>query len=217
MEAEEILRSIAESIINQNPDNAEAQTSKGIAAGVAPQRILDDALVPSMQVVGERFSHGEIFLPELLMAGETMKAAMTVLEPLLVSQESATRYRGRVAIGTVQGDVHDIGKNIIIMMLRGSNWEVIDLGVDVSPEDFCRAIEETECQILGLSALLTTTMTMQAEVIEMLKETGLRDKVTVAIGGAVCTQAFADRIGADLFAVDATEAVKKFGKIPLRM
>jgi 5-methyltetrahydrofolate--homocysteine methyltransferase len=207
-----MLRGIASGIVDQNPDGVETLARAAVAAGVSPQQILDHALAPSMEVVGERFGSGEIFLPELLMAGEAMKAAMSVLEPLLSSQESGTHYRGKAAIGTVQGDVHDIGKNIVIMLLKGSGWEVIDLGVDVPPEDFCRAVEETGCQILGLSALLTTTMSMQARVIEALKEAGLRDKVKVAIGGAVCTQAFADKIGADVFAADAAEAVRRFGE-----
>jgi len=172
--------------------------------------ILEKGLVAGMQTIGERFEAGEIFLPELLMSGEAMKAALNLLGPLLASQPGGQRFAGKAAVGTVQGDIHDIGKNIVIMMLEGNGWEVIDLGVDVSPEDFCTAVRDNDFQVLGLSALLTMTMGNQARTIEALKAAGLRDKVKVVIGGAVCTQSFADQIGADGYAADASDAVRKF-------
>jgi len=163
-----------------------------------------------MQVVGEKFEEGEVFLPELLMAGEAARPVIDLLRPLLTKQEGIGRRAGKAAIGTVEGDVHDIGKNIVIMMLEGNGWDVTDLGVDVSPEEFCTAVKENDFQILGLSALLTATMPSQERTIEALEVAGLRDKIKVAIGGAVCSQRYADQIGADCYAADAVEAVKKF-------
>jgi len=204
------LSEVAKSLVAGNADKAGELTRAAIDDGLPAEEILNKGLVAGIQVVGEQFENGEIFLPELLMAGEAMKAALRWLRPLLSRQEGAGGYRGRVAIGTVQGDIHDIGKNIVVMILEGNGWEVTDLGIDVSPEEFCRAVQENDFQILGLSALLTVTMPNQARTIEALKAAGLRDKVKVAIGGAVCSQGYADQIGADCYAADAVEAVKKF-------
>ncbi len=184
-------------------------TQAAIDAGTPPEDILDKGLIPGMRIVGEQFENGEIFLPELLMSGEAMKAAMTLLKPLLAARSGGRRFAGRAAIGTVSGDLHDIGKNIMVMMLEGNGWEVTDLGVDVSPEGFCEAVRDNDYDVIGLSALLTTTMPFQTETIEALKAAGIRDKVKVAIGGSVCTQQFADRIGADCYAADASDAVRK--------
>ena len=188
-------------------------TRAAIDAGTPPEDILDKGLIPGMRIVGEQFENGEIFLPELLMSGEAMKAAMTVLKPLLAARQGGRRFAGRAAIGTVSGDLHDIGKSIVVMMLEGNGWDVTDLGVDVSPEGFCQAVRDNDYDVIGLSALLTTTMPFQAETIEALKAAGLRDKVKVAIGGAVCTQQFADRIGADCYAADASDAVRKLARL----
>jgi len=133
-----------------------------------------------------------------------------LLKPLLTGQKGVRGYTGKAAIGTVQGDLHDIGKNIVLMMLEANGWDVTDLGVDVAPEEFCAAVKKNGFQVLGLSALLTGTMPNQRETIEALRAAGLRDKVKVAIGGAMCTQRWADQIGADCYASDAAEAVKKF-------
>jgi 5-methyltetrahydrofolate--homocysteine methyltransferase len=184
-------------------------TQAAIDAGTPPEDILDKGLIPGMRIVGEQFENGEIFLPELLMSGEAMKAAMTLLKPLLAARSGGRRFAGRAAIGTVSGDLHDIGKNIMVMMLEGNGWEVTDLGVDVSPEGFCEAVRDNDYDVIGLSALLTTTMPFQTETIEALKTAGLRDKVKVAIGGSVCTQQFAARIGADCYATDVSDAVRK--------
>ena len=204
------LSKIAENVVNGDADKTEELTKAAIDAGTAAGEILNKGLITGMQVVGEQFKKGEKFLPEVLMAGEAMKAAMNLLKPLLTQQEGVSGYTGKVALGTVQGDVHDIGKHIVVMMLEGNGWEVTDLGVDVSPEEFCTAVRENNFNILGLSALLTGTMSSQERTIEALKAAGLRDKIKVAIGGAPVTQRYADQIGADVYAADATEAAEKF-------
>ncbi len=204
------LSKIAKSLMEWDIAKTEELTRAAIAANIPAQEILNKDVVAGMQVVGEQFGGGEIFLPELLMAGEAAKAAMKLLRPLLTRQKGVGGYTGKAAIGTVQGDVHDIGKNIVIMMLEANGWDVTDLGVDVTPEEFCTAVKENGFQILGLSALLTVTMPNQKQTIEALKAAGLGDKVKVAIGGAMCTQRWADQIGADCYAADAAEVVKKF-------
>jgi len=204
------LGEIAQSLVARDIAKTEELTRAAIDANIPAQEILNKDVVAGMQVVGEQFGGGEIFLPELLMAGEAAKAAMKLLRPLLTKQEGVKGYTGKAAIGTVQGDVHDIGKNIVLMMLEANGWDVTDLGVDVAPEEFCTAVKENDFQILGLSALLTVTMPAQERTIEALKAAGLRDKVKVAIGGAVCTQRWVDQIGADCYAADAAEAVEKF-------
>ena len=204
------LSEIAQSLVARDIAKTEELTRAAIDANIPAEEILNKNVVAGMQVVGEQFGSGEIFLPELLMAGEAAKAAMKLLRPLLTKQEGVTGYTGKAAIGTVQGDVHDIGKNIVLMMLEANGWDVTDLGVDVAPEEFCTAVKENDFQILGLSALLTGTMPNQRETIEALKAAGLGDKVKVAIGGAMCTQRWADQIGADCYAADAAEAVEKF-------
>ena len=204
------LGEIAQSLVARDIAKIEELTRAAIDANIPAQEILNKDVVAGMQVVGEQFGDGEIFLPELLMAGEAAKAAMKLLRPLLTKQEGVTGSTGKAAIGTVQGDVHDIGKNIVIMMLEANGWDVTDLGVDVAPEEFCTAVKENDFQVLGLSALLTVTMPNQRETIEALKAAGLRGKVKVAIGGAMCTQRWADQIGADCYASDAAEAVEKF-------
>jgi len=204
------LREIAKSLVERDIAKTVELTRAAIDANIPAQEILNKDVVVGMQVVGEQFGGGEIFLPELLIAGEAAKAAMKLLRPLLTKQEGVKGYTGKAAIGTVQGDVHDIGKNIVLMMLEANGWDVTDLGVDVAPEDFCTAVKENDFQVLGLSALLTVTMPAQEQTIEALKAAGLRGKVKVVIGGAMCTQRWADQIGADCYAADAAEAVGKF-------
>ena len=204
------LSEIAESLVERDIVKTEGLIKAAIDAGIPAGEILNKDIVAGMQVIGEQFGDGEIFLPELLMAGEVAKAAMKLLKPLFARGKGVKDSTGKAAIGTVQGDVHDIGKNILIMMLEANGWDVTDLGIDVAPEDFCVAVRENEFQILGLSALLTGTMPKQKETIESLKAAGLRDKVKVAIGGAMCTQQWADQVGTDCYATDAAEAVGKF-------
>ena len=164
--------------------------------------------MPAIATVGKLFGSGEYFLPELLRAGKAMQLAVDQIEPLLTKGER-NRQVGRYLIGTVKGDIHNIGKNIVIMMLKGTGWEVTDLGVDVAPETFCSAIREGDYDILGMSTLITVTMPAARQTVEAITEAGFRDKVKIMIGGAPVTQEFADKIGADEYAVDAWEAITK--------
>ncbi len=201
---------IVNSIVEADIPKTEKLTKMAIDAGTPAKEILNKGLAAAMQVVGEQFENGEIFLPELLMSGEAAKTVLRLVRPLLLKKEGVRHHANKVVIGTVQGDVHDMGKNIVIMMLESNGWDVTDLGVDVAPEAFCNAVKENSFQILGLSALLTSTMPNQERTIAALKASGLRDKVKVAIGGPVVTQRYAEQIGADCYATDASDAVKKF-------
>ncbi|HHW28847.1 MAG TPA: cobalamin-binding protein [Syntrophomonadaceae bacterium] len=186
-------------------DNVKGLVEEGISDGVAPSVLLKEGLIKGLDIVGEKFESGDLFLPEMLAAAMTMKTGVEVLKPHLTGEETETA--GTVVIGTVQGDVHDIGKNLVAMMLEGAGFEVIDIGIDVPAEDIVKAVEEKKPQILGLSALLTTTMPALKTTIDALKEAGLRDKVKVMVGGAPVTQDYADEIGADGYASDAAGAV----------
>ncbi len=201
------FNNITKSVIEGDTSKAVELTRAALEGGIIPQEILNKGLIPGINKVGELFSAGEYFLPELLIAGEAMIAAVEQLKPIM--RRSGVSPVGKYLIGTVQGDVHDIGKNIVVMMLEGNGWEVTDLGMDVTPEQFCKAIEEGDYDIVGLSALLTSTMTMQAETIRALEASGLHDRVKVMIGGAPVTQDYADEIGASSYARNAAEAVKK--------
>jgi len=179
-------------------------TQELLAAGTAPQTIVESGLVPGMAIVGEQFKKNEIFVPEMLVAARAMKEALKLLEPLLASAGIKPKYTA--LIGTVQGDLHDIGKNLISMMWRGANFAVVDLGTNVSPEKYLAAAKEHKANLVGLSALLTTTMPAMKETVKILKAAGLPG-VKIMIGGAPITQAFADDIGADGYAADAGTAV----------
>lgn len=175
-------------------------------AGIAAKVILNDGLIAAMDVVGERMEKGEMFIPEVLKSANIMSAAVNILKPLLAEEEmNAT---GRVIIGTVKGDLHDIGKNLVIMMLESAGFEILDLGIDVPPEKFVSAIKEKNPDILALSALLTTTMPMIQNTIETLTDGGLRDNLKIMVGGAPVTQEFAAEVGADGYAPDAGSASK---------
>ena len=200
---DELITSVTEGDVSK----AEELTRKALESHIPATEILDNGLIPSMEITGRRFEEGEFFFPELLMAGDAMKASMELLQPELTKKEGS--YVGKYVIGTVQGDAHDIGKNIVIMMLEGSGWEVNDLGIDVSPEKFCDIIKKGDFDILGLSALLTFSMPKQAETINALKTAGLRDRVKVMVGGVPVTQSYADQIEADAYAKNAVEAVAK--------
>ena len=181
------------------------QTQKAIDQGVLAVTILNDGLVSGMNVVGTKFKNNEIFIPEVLIAARAMKAGMEVIKPLLI--EAKVEPRGKVIIGTVKGDLHDIGKNIVSMMLEGAGFEVINLGTDMTVERIMEQMKDGGSDVLGMSALLTTTMVYMKEVIDALKEAGQRDEIKVIIGGAPITQAYADEIGADGYAPDAATAV----------
>jgi 5-methyltetrahydrofolate--homocysteine methyltransferase len=198
---------LTNSIVEGQVAKATELTQKALAAQVPAKEILDQGLLPAMNQVGSDFESGQIFLPELLMAGDAMKASIELLRPELSSKEAS--YAGKYVIGTVEGDLHDIGKNIVVLMLEGNGWEVTDLGIDIPSDRFCEEIKKGDYDILGLSALLTFTMPKMPETINSLKEAGLREKVKIMVGGAPLNQAFADQIGADAFARDAVEAVVK--------
>lgn len=181
---------------------------EAIDEGLAPLDILNKGMIDAMGVVGEKFRNNEIFVPEMLVAAKTMKAGMVELQPYLVGQESATA--GKCIIGTVAGDLHDIGKNLVAMMIGSVGFDVVDLGVDVAPEKFVQAIKENpDCKVVGLSALLTTTMPAMKNVVNAINDAGLRDQVKIMIGGAPVTQKYCDEIGADAYTADAGEAASK--------
>jgi 5-methyltetrahydrofolate--homocysteine methyltransferase len=172
--------------------------------GESPDALMKEAMIPAMEEVGDFFQRGEYFLPEMLLAARAMQRGMEVLKPALIS--SGAGFPGKVVIGTIKGDIHDIGKNLVGMTLEGAGFEVIDLGVDVSPERFAEAVREHSPQVIGLSALLTTTMLGMKNTIDVLREAGLRDGVKVMVGGAAVNREFADEIGADFYGPDSTSA-----------
>jgi len=198
---------LANSLVQGDVSKAADLTEAGLNAGIPATEILNKGLMEGIKVIGKRFRSGEIFLPEVLLAGEAMKAGMAVLKPAWLKE--GVPARGKVAIGTVEGDVHDIGKNIVLMMLEGNGWGITDLGVDVPAEKFCSVVTETDLDILGLSALLTTTIPRLKEIIDALKAGGLRNKVKIMVGGVAVTQEYADEIGADSYAANAVEAVDR--------
>ncbi|GAI84201.1 unnamed protein product [marine sediment metagenome] len=181
-------------------------TKEALAANVPVNEILDKGLIPGLQEVGDLFEKGEYFLPELIVSGDAVSQALELLEPMF--RKGNIPSKGKYLIGTVQGDVHDLGKNIVIMMLKGNGWEVTDLGVAVPSEEFCSAVDKGDFDILGMSSLLTMTMPNAAQTIEALKVAGLRDKVKVMVGGAPTTPEWADKIGADAHAKDGPTAAK---------
>ncbi|MGQ9555263.1 MAG: corrinoid protein [Anaerolineae bacterium] len=201
----DLLEELSQALINGNAPKTKELTQKALDAGNKPDKILNESLIVGMNEVGRRFKNNEFYVPEVLIAARAMHAAMAVLKPLLA--ESDVQAAGKVAIGTVKGDLHDIGKNLVAMMLEGAGFEVIDMGVDVSPEKFLNVVKERKPNIVALSALLTTTMPSMKATIEALKEGGVRDQVKVMIGGAPVTQRYANEIGADGYAPDAASAV----------
>ena len=194
-------------VVKGDVDKAIKLTQETLDAKTPVKEILDNALAPAMDIVGDQFAKSEIFFPELLMAGEAMKEALEVLKPKLSKGKDV--YIGRYVIGTVQGDVHDIGKNIVIMMLEGNGWEVTDLGIDVLPQQFCEAVAQDDYDILGIGAYVSLSITQMETTIKALKEAGLRDRVKIMVGGVPVTQAYADQIGADAYGETAVDAVMK--------
>ena len=197
------LKALSDAIIKGDQNKSVEITRQALADGMAAKSVLDDGLIAGMDIVGARFKKNEIYIPEVLIAARAMKMAMEVLEPELV--KAGVEPIGKLAIGTVQGDLHDIGKNLVAMMLKGAGFEVIDLGVDVGPEKFVEQAKAKGIQLIGMSALLTTTMPGMEKTVAALKGAGLSTKVIV--GGAPVTQDYADKIGADGYAADAASAV----------
>jgi 5-methyltetrahydrofolate--homocysteine methyltransferase len=201
------LEAIYEAVMNGDAGTTEAEVKAALEADTPPEDVLYKACIPAMEEVGRLFEEGEKFVPEMLISARAMQAAMRLLKPHLL--EADIKTVGTVVVGTVAGDLHDIGKNLVAMMLEGSGFEVIDLGTDVSPQQFVEAVRENGPQVIGMSALLTTTMPSMGTTIEALKEAGLREGVKVMVGGAPITQDFADKIGADGFAPDASSASRQ--------
>lgn len=200
------IEAIYGAVMEGNAGEAASQVEAALAAGTSPNDILYQSCIAAMDKVGQLFEDGEYFVPEMLIAARAMQAAMDVLKPHLAEDEIGAA--GTAVIGTVAGDLHDIGKNLVGMMMGGAGFSVIDLGTDVSPEAFVEAVRENAPDLIGMSALLTTTLPSMEKTIQALQETGLRDKVKVMVGGAPVTQDFADKIGADGFAPDASQAAR---------
>ena len=201
------MQEIAYSLITGDNDSVDVLTKKSLENGISANEILDDGLLNGMAIVGVKFRDNVIFVPEVLISARAMKAGMAHIEPIL--SESGIEPQGTVLIGTVKGDLHDIGKNLCIMMLRGAGFTVHDLGVDTSPEDFADGFEEFEPDVVGMSALLTTTMPNMGRTIQYFEDMGLRDEVRMMVGGAPVTQEFADEMGADAYGESAVDAVDK--------
>ena len=205
MTQDELLKQLYDFTLVGNAPEVLALTNLGIEMGLGPEMLLYDALIPSLEEVGARFERGDFFVPEMLIAGRAMAGALEVLRPLLA--ETGAEPIGKIVMGTVKGDVHDIGKNLVNIMFEGAGFEVIDLGVQVSPEKFIDAIREHKPDIVGFSAFLTTTMPMFKANINALQKAGMRDDVIIMVGGAPVTQEYADVVGADGYASDASAAV----------
>jgi methylmalonyl-CoA mutase cobalamin-binding domain/chain len=204
---DELLKQLYDDTLVGNGPSVLELTNQGLAMDVGPEVLLYEALIPSLEEVGARFERGDFFVPEMLVAGKAMAGALEILRPLLA--ETGAETVGTFVMGTVKGDVHDIGKNLVNIMLEGAGFHVIDLGVQVAPEKFIAAIEEHKPDIVGFSAFLTTTMPMFKANINALEKAGLRDEVIVMVGGAPVTQEYADAVGADGYAADASAAVAK--------
>lgn len=201
----DVLATLSKLVIEGTKDNIAAVTQQALDTGLDPQEILNKGLMPGMDYVGVEFRNGNMFVPEVLRSARAMQASMDILKPLLV--ETGAGMVGKILIGTVKGDLHDIGKNLVAMMCEGAGFEIKDLGKDVGPDDFVRGVKEFEPNVIGMSALLTTTMRSMEMTIKALQEAGLRDKVKIMVGGAPVTQEFADKIGADGYASNAASAV----------
>ena len=203
----EVYGKMSEALIAGNIEEVKKLTQQGLDGGNAADDILHKGLLPGMDIVGQRFKAAEMFIPEVLRSAKTMSASMEILRPLLSEAEAAGS--GAVVIGTMEGDLHDIGKNLVGMMLEGAGFTIVDLGTSVEPQKFVDAVKEHKPKIVGMSALLTTTMPKMGQTINALKEAGIRDQIKIMAGGAPVTQDFVDEIGADAYGSNATAAVEK--------
>jgi corrinoid protein of di/trimethylamine methyltransferase len=206
MSKEEILTRLEQAVVDCEPEDAEELAKEALGLNLDPLVCINEGLTPGITRVGELFSTGEYFLPDLIIAGEAMKAALAILEPALL-EDQQRQVLGRVVLGTVEGDLHEIGKTLVGTMLTANGFDVADIGIDKSPADFVQAVKETDATLVGASALLTTTMLQQGKIVEALQEAGLRDQVKVMVGGAPVTQEWATKVGADGYAEDAISAV----------
>lgn len=200
----EILESIHAAVLSGDMPTTQEQVGQAIESGLTPADILQEGLISAMTEVGKRFEAGDYYVPEMLIAARAMKGGLAILKPLLAASD--VQPVGKIILGTVKGDLHDIGKNLVSMMLEGVGFEIVDLGVDVTPDKFVEAVQSGGIDILGMSALLTTTMPLMKTTIDALVEAQLRDQVKVIIGGAPVTQSYAEDIGADGYAPDASRA-----------
>lgn len=205
------LKEIVDNLIKGKAPEVKQLVQRAIDAGEDVEKVLNEGLVAGMSVVGAKFKANEFYIPEVLIAARAMKAGMGILRPILA--EKNIKGIGTVVLGTVRGDLHDIGKNLVAMMLEGAGFEIIDLGVDVSPEKFIETAKEKKADLVGLSALLTTTMPSMKDIVKAVGDSGLKDKVKVIIGGAPLTQSYADEIGADGYAPDAASAVDEIKQL----
>ncbi len=203
----ELLEQISEALQKGKAKEVKAMVQQAIDEGIDPAAILNEGLLAGMNEVGIKFKNNEIYVPDVLIAARAMKAGMEILRPLLVAE--GVKAKGKVVIGTVKGDLHDIGKNLVAMMMEGQGLEVIDLGTDVPAEKFIEAVIENNAEIIACSALLTTTMGEMKNVVEAAKEAGIRDKVIIMVGGAPVNETFAKSIGADIYAPDAASAAEE--------
>jgi len=201
----DIFEQIADEVQKGNSDSVEEMTKKALSEDISAEEILNNGLVAGMSIVSEKFKNNEIFIPEVLISAKSMYSGLGIIKPLLA--ESNVKSKGKVVIGTVKGDLHDIGKNIVAMLLQGAGFDVVDLGADVPKEKFLEFVKKEQADILGMSALLTTTMIYMKETIEILKNAGVRENVKVIIGGAPVTESYAAQINADGYAPDAASAV----------
>lgn len=202
-----ILNDISAKLQAGKAKDVKALVQQAIDEGIPAKQILEEGLLSGMSVIGEKFKNNEVFVPEVLVAARAMNMGASLLKPLLA--ESGVKATGKVCIGTVQGDLHDIGKNLVKMMLEGKGLEVIDLGTDVSPETFVKTAKDESCQIICCSALLTTTMGVMGDVVKAVTDAGLRDKIKIMIGGAPVTEVFCRQIGADAYTPDAASAAER--------
>jgi 5-methyltetrahydrofolate--homocysteine methyltransferase len=202
----DILETIKKMVVDGKFNDIEGEVQRAVDAGTDLNRLINEGLISAMDIVGKRFADGEIYVPEMLVSATTMKRGLNIIKPLLQSGE--TENRGTIVMGTVKGDLHDIGKNLVTMMMEGAGFKIIDLGVDVKIEKLVETLKKEQADILGLSALLTTTMPEMQNVIEVLNREGLREHVKVIVGGAPIDQQFADKIGADGYGRDAVAAVQ---------
>jgi len=204
----ELFAQITESIVNTDAASVLSLTRLALEAGLEPMAVINQGLMPGMRIVGDKFAEGEYFLPHVITAGACMKKAMALLEPQLQARQQAVHTSGTVVIGSVKGDIHEIGKSIVSIMLSANGFQVHDLGVNVPTEAFIAKVQETGANLVGLSALLTTTMTVQREVIKALADAGLQGRAKVIVGGAPVTRRWAEEIGADGYGEDAMAAVR---------
>ncbi|MBO5497367.1 MAG: corrinoid protein [Oscillospiraceae bacterium] len=205
-EDDELLSALAEALYRGRKAKVASLVAKALEAGTDPQLIIQRGLIPGMDKLGEEFSAGRAFVPEMLMGGRCMNAAMELIKPRLVT--GTAESAGRVVLGTVRGDLHDIGKNLVKIMMEGTGLEVIDLGVDVAPEDFVHTAIERDCGLIACSSLLTTAMNEMRSVVKLAEEAGIRGRVKIMVGGAPITQGFCEEIGADAYTDDAAEAAR---------